>query len=132
VPFWPYRYELRVQWRDLDAAGHVNHAVYLTYMENARTTAYFELVGAERANELDIILARAVVDYRSAATMFDELVVEVTPGRVGETSFTLRYIITEKKSGRLLAEGETVQVFYDYAKQEKKKVPDALRAKLAP
>lgn len=129
--FWPFRYDVRVEWRDLDAAGHVNHAVYLTYMESARTAAYFALTGAARASDLDIILARAVVDYRAPATMHDELAVEVTPGRVGDTSFALRYRIVEKKTGRVIVEAETVQVCYDYAKNEKKKVPAALRAKLA-
>lgn len=131
VAFWPFRYDVRVEWRDLDAAGHVNHAVYLTYMESARTAAYFALVGGKRAPDLDIILARAVVDYRSAATMHETLTIEVTPGRVGETSFALRYVVREKASGRVVVEAETVQVCYDYAKNEKKKVPAELRAKLS-
>lgn len=132
MSFWPFRYDVRVEWRDLDAAGHVNHAVYLTYMESARTAAYFALSGGKGAAQLDIILARAEVDYRSAATLHDDLAVEVRPGRVGGSSFTLHYTITQKKDGRVVVEGETVQVCYDYAKNEKKKVPEALRAKLAP
>lgn len=131
VSFWPFLYNVRVEWRDLDAAGHVNHAVYLTYMESARTAAYFALVRGKRASDLDIILARAVVDYRSAATMHDELVVEVRPGRVGESSFTLLYTIREKKTGRVVVEGETVQVCYDYAANAKKRMSDPLRARLS-
>ena len=131
VSFWPFVYDVRVEWRDLDAAGHVNHAVYLTYLESARTAAYFALMGGRRAADLDIILARAVVDYRSAATLHDALAVEVRPGRVGATSFTLEYAIRDKKDGRVVVEAETVQVCFDYAANEKKPVPDELRAKLA-
>lgn len=127
---WPFLHEIVVTWRDLDAAGHVNNAVYLTYMETARTTAYLQMRGKERAMDLDIILARASLDFRSAATMGDTLVVEMKPGRVGETSFAFTYRITDKATGRLVCEGESVQVCYDYAKQQKKPVPPELREQL--
>lgn len=127
---WPYRHELKVPWRDLDAAGHVNNAVYLTYMETARTEAYLRLREGTRPQDLDIILARTCVDFRSPANFGESLVVEVTPGRVGESSFVLGYVIREKSTGRLVAEGESVQVAFDYAKQQKKRIPDGIRAKL--
>lgn len=100
-------------------------------METARTVAYLEMRGGKRARELDIILARASVDFRSAASMGDTLVVSLTPGRVGDTSFTLLYRITQKETGRLVCEGESVQVCYDYATEQKKAVPAEVRAQLA-
>lgn len=129
--FWPFRAEVKVTWRDLDAAGHVNNAVYLTYMETARMECYFALTGGSRAVDLDIILARASVDFRSAATLGDTLVVEVRPGRVGETSFVLLYTVKDKATGRLVAEGESVIVAFDYAKNAKRPLSPELRAKLA-
>ncbi|HVM46181.1 MAG TPA: thioesterase family protein [Candidatus Thermoplasmatota archaeon] len=132
MPFWPFRHEVRVEWRDLDAAGHVNNAVYLSYMESARVAAYFALTGGARAHDLDIILARTSIDFRSAATMGETLVVTVTPGRVGETSFALSYVLTDKATGRVVAEAESVQVCYDYARQQKKKLAPEMRARLAP
>lgn len=127
---WPFVHEVRVEWRDLDAAGHVNNAVYLSYMESARVAAYFVLTGGSRAEDLDIILARTTIDFRSAATLGETLLVELRPGRVGASSFALSYAIREKATGRLVAEGESVQVCYDYARAAKKPVPDALRARL--
>lgn len=130
-PFgWPVEVEVRVPWADLDAAGHVNNANYFTYMETARVEAYFRLRGGREWRDLDIILARACCDYRSPATLNETLVVRVTPGRVGGSSFALRYEIREKASGRLVAEGESVQVMFDYATQRKKPVPPDVREKL--
>lgn len=128
--FWPFRTRIKVSWRDLDAAGHVNNAVYLTYMETARVEAYFALTGGRRAEELDIILARASVDYRSAATLGDTLVVEVRPLRVGESSFTLGYTLLDEATERLVAEGESVLVTFDYAASRKKPLPPSLRERL--
>lgn len=129
--FWPFVHDVRVEWRDLDAAGHVNNAVYLSYMESARTAAYLALKGGGGAHDVDIILARAVIDFRSAATMGDRLRIEVRPGRVGTSSFTLHYRIVEMATTRLVAEGESVAVAYDYEKKEKKPLDARLRAMLA-
>lgn len=131
VHLWPFRYERRVEWRDLDAAGHVNNAVYLTYMESARTAAYYSIIERQRPEDLDIILARASVDFRSAANLHETLVVEVRPGRVGETSFVLLYTVREKESGRLVAEGESTQVSFDYAAGAKKPIPPRVREALS-
>lgn len=128
--FWPFRIRIDVEWRDLDAAGHVNNAVYLSYMETARVRAYFALTGGQAAKDLDIILARATVDFRSPATLGETIEVEVRPGRVGETSFVLAYTLRDAASGRIVAEGESVLVSFDYARQTKRPVPDALRARL--
>lgn len=131
LPPVPFRTRIKVAWSDLDAAGHVNNAKYVTYMETARVELYFALTGGSRAPALDIILARTLIEHRSAATLGDVVIVEVTPGRVGETSFTLHYRMTDEATGRLIAEAESVQVAYDYAKQAKKRVPDNVRAWLA-
>lgn len=130
MSFWPFRYNVRVVWRDLDAAGHVNNAVYLTYMESARTAAYYAMTGGQEPRDLDIILARATIDFRSPASLHDDLVVEVRPGRVGSTSFVLVYDVREARTGRLVAEGESVQVAFDYAKNQKRPISEPLRAKL--
>lgn len=128
--FWPVIVEVKVPWRDLDAAGHVNNAVYFSYMETARAEAYLRMRGGDRVADLDIILARATCDYRSPASFGETIVIEVRPLRLGDTSFALAYTMREKTSGRIVAEGESVQVAYDYGTQTKKRVPAAVRARL--
>ena len=36
-----------VRWRDVDALGHVNHAVFLTYLEEGRDAFYQPTLGAD-------------------------------------------------------------------------------------
>lgn len=131
---WPVTVEIVVPWSDLDAAGHVNNAKYFSYMETARCDAYYQMKGLTPAQAgpaaLDIILARASCDFRSPASMGETLQVRVWPTRVGGSSFGLRYELREKSTQRLVAEGESVQVTFDYAKQAKKPVPDDVRAAL--
>jgi len=124
---WPISVEMRVPWRDIDVAGHVNNAVYFSYMETARVEAYLAMLGKDDPEDLDLIVARAACDYHSPAYMGETLVVKVWPTRVGNTSFTFKYELKDKASGRLVAQGETVQVMYDYVKRSKKPIPPELR-----
>lgn len=130
---WPVTIEVKVPWGDIDGAGHVNNARYFTYFETARVEAYFRMTGrtaTSRIGDLDIILASTRCDFRAQANMGDVLLVSARPTRVGDTSFTLAYRVERKGDGALVAEGESVQVCFDYEKQQKKRVPDAMRKAL--
>lgn len=134
---WPVTIEVRVPWSALDAAQHLNNAVMFSYFEEARVEAYFRAKGLDPAaarwdpRDLDIILARTSCDYRSPAAMGETLRVSTWPTKVGASSFALAYRVEERSTGRLVAEGESVQVCFDYATQRKKAIPDELRAALS-
>ena len=125
-----YRHRLPVRFRDCDAMGHVNHAVYFTYLEQCRLTYWRERTGAP-SPYTRVILARAECDYRAPAVFGDELEVRLTVGDVGRTSFTLLYEIVNVASRGLVATGKTVLVSYDYATAKPVPLTDATRALLA-
>ena len=122
---FPFVYRETVRFRDLDAMGHVNNAVYSTYLEQARI-AFLEPGGAEIAS---MILARLEIDFRSPLSLGETVEIELTPTRVGTKSFELAY---EMRSGeRVVAEAKTVLVAYDYERNESKPLPDEWRKLLA-
>ena len=124
-----YRHRLSVRFRDCDAMGHVNHAVYLTYFEQGRLTFWREVTGSSSPHTR-VIIARAECDYRSPAHFGDELEVRVGIGEIGRSSFALVYDIVHVVSDRLIASGKTVMVSYDYEKGESTPLPPATRALL--
>lgn len=114
-----------VRFRDVDAIGHVNNAVFLTYLEEARI-AYLLPLGAEVEN---MILARVEIDFRAPLRMGDELEIGVRPAGVGKKSFELEY---EVHSGNTVAaEAKTVLVSFDYESGESVEVPKSWREALA-
>ena len=121
-----FRHRLPVRFRDCDAMGHVNHAVYLTYFEQARLTFWRERTGTA-APHTRVIIARAECDYRAPAHFGDELEVRVGIGAIGRSSFTLIYEIAHAVSGQLIANGQTVMVSYDYDKGASIPLPHATR-----
>lgn len=106
--------ELPVRFSDTDAMGHANNAAYLSYLEEARFEYLRRLFDLKDWKRVSIILARVEIDYRSPAFAGETLVVGIRTSKLGGASFEATYTITEKASGRVVAEAKTVQVWYDY------------------
>ena len=109
-----------VRFRDVDAMGHVNNAVFLTYIEEARI-AYLLRFGAEVTQ---MILARAEIDFRAPLRDGDELEIGVRPAGVGTKSFELEYEV--RSADAVAAEAKTVIVSFDYESGQSVDVPRAL------
>jgi acyl-CoA thioester hydrolase len=122
-----FRVAVPVRFADLDALGHVNHAAYLTYFEEARSAYYFRLVGRAGVASLAFVVAEACCRYRAPAFYPGDVEVGVRMAEIGEKSFRLEYEARDRATGRLLAEGHTVCVAYDHARRASVRVPDELR-----
>ena len=127
----PVQIPIQIRWRDLDALGHVNNAVYVTYFELARLAYVRALLGADAPidphtllpTDFEFILAEVTCHYRSPATLGDQLTAAIWVAQVGRKSFVFEYRITDEVTGRLVAEGCSTQVWYDYAANESRSVP---------
>jgi acyl-CoA thioester hydrolase len=118
-----------VRFRDLDAFGHVNNAVYQTYLDDARNALLAHLGLARGVAEITMILARVEIDFRAQANVGDELEIGVRPARFGTKSFDLQYEL--RANGRVVAEAKTVLVGYDYEAGATIELPDEWRRSLA-
>ena len=122
--------DLRVRFRDLDARGHVNNAVYLTYFETARMMMWSEMTGTVELQGREMIVAEITCTYKSPALFNEVLDIRVTPAAIRRSSFIIHYRITERTSGRLIVTGRSVQVAFDYAENRSVSVWPELRAGL--
>jgi acyl-CoA thioester hydrolase len=122
-----FTHRLDVRFRDCDPMGHVNHAVYLTYLEQCRFRFWRHLTGTPPGQRAGIIIARAEMDYRSPALPGETLDVGLNVAEIGRSSFTLTYEIDEVASGRRIADARTVLVTYDYEANAVVPVPPTIR-----
>ena len=120
-----YLHRETVRFRDLDAMGHMNNAVYATFLEQARLA----FLSGNSAQVTDMILARLEIDFRSPLELGETVEIAVTPSRVGTKSFDLDYVM--RAGGRVVAEAKTVLVAYDYAQARPVELPDEWRERLA-
>lgn len=117
---FPFVHHERVRFRDCDAMGHVNNAVYSTFLEEARIGVLEGLA--------QFILARVEIDFRSELRMGEEVAIASRCSRIGEKSFELEHEI--RAGGRLIAEAKSVLVGYDYQRGASVPLSDAIRERL--
>ena len=118
-----------VRFRDLDPMGHVNNAVFLTYIESARAAFLQHLGAVQTLEDLAIIVARIEIDFRAPVRFGDKVDVSVRVSRFGDKSFDLAHELRVGET--LVAEAESVLVTYDYERREPVSIPAAWREKLA-
>ena len=122
--------DIFVRFRDTDAMGHVNNAVYLSYLESARQKYWEALTGLKDFTKIDLILAHCAIDFRSPAKVGEDLIVRTRVSRLGRSSFDFTYRIEEKIGGRLVAAARTVQACFDYEKGKVKRMNPEIRKKI--
>jgi acyl-CoA thioester hydrolase len=126
-----YRYvhTRAVEFNDLDAAGHVNNAKYLEFLETARIDYLRHVLGIARLEDLAVIVARVEIDFRAEAQFGETLQIGARVPRVGTKSFDMEHEV-RAEDGRLVAESSTVLVAYDYERGETRLVPEAWRQRI--
>lgn len=104
-----YDVELAVRYRDLDTMGHVNNAVYATYLEQARTSYIEDIVGRE-IGEIGLALANLEIDFNHELTFREHVTVALRTTKVGESSVTMEYEIRAGDTVAASASSVTVTV----------------------
>ena len=131
---WPISTEIKVNWGDMDALGHVNHSVYAKWMETVRMMYFSEIGMMNLYDDSNIgpILARIEIDYELPIVFPDVVTVSTSVSRIGNSSFDMRYKIeSQSNNGKSAATGIVVCVVLDYSSGIPHKIPLKLRKSIA-
>lgn len=127
-----FKLTVPVRFRDLDALGHVNNSTYFTYMEEARKEFFRQVFSCRKATDFPFILAEISCRFVRPVQMEDLEVGQVLwLSHIGRKSFTFKYRIYRLDDPDwVFAEGESVQVFYDYAAGRTEEIPASFRTEV--
>jgi thioesterase-3 len=109
----PPRYSLEARSYEIDLYGHVNNAVFVSWLEHGRLVwlrdrgMTYESI--PEAMGVHIVVVALQLAYKAEVVTGDRLVVSTDVVRVGNSSFTFAHRI-EFEDGRLAAEGEVTMV----------------------
>lgn len=109
---FPFHYETKTRWKDMDSFGHVNNANYLTFIEDARITLFKRWKLNEKSKSL--IVASIKIDYLNQLKHPCEMVIGQRISRIGNKSFDIESVIFEKGSNISFAFSLITCVCYDY------------------
>ncbi len=122
---------LEVRWRDLDALGHVNNSVYLTYLEQARVHYLSDLgLVSDGVDDIGMILAEVTCTYHAPLSLGEQVTVWTRVSELRNSSFIFEYRM-EGGDGRLAATARSVQVCYDYRAGRSMPIPERWRATIS-
>jgi acyl-CoA thioester hydrolase len=119
------RFPVVTRYPDYDTKGHVNNAVYLTYFEAAKHMLWRDVW--KRNPDPPFVVAEATVRFLSSAMIGDPLQIDITTAEVRNKSWIWKFTITDARDERVIAEGRTVQVMYDYATRSSIPIPPDVR-----
>ena len=121
---------MRVRSYELDAYGHVNHAVFLNYFENARVD-YLAQKGMSFRSLMEegciFIIVRAEVDYIKPLIESDRIEIVGEIEKVGNTSITIRQEMSRLPERELVCRGRFVAVFVDRTSGDPTPVPESFK-----
>ena len=113
---FPFHYSLQTRWIDMDAFGHINNAVFLSYIEDARVTYFkrWNLYDQKRS----IILASVKIDYLRPLNHPSNLIIGERITNIGNKSFDIDSVVFIKDEKDPVASSIITCVCYDYNKGE--------------
>lgn len=125
-----FSHTLEVRYNDLDTMRHVNNAVYLTYIEQARS-AYLTAACQWDWSSLNIVLAKTEISYRRSIHYHHKPTIWIRTSKLGRSSITQEVIISEKdRPDMVFAEANVVLVHIDPKSGRPLPLPDYIRSRV--
>jgi acyl-CoA thioester hydrolase len=131
--FVKFKYKCEVRFRDVDGLGHVNNAVYHSFLEQARCHLFAQIDlfdPKDGITDLPLILARTEIDYCRPAFYPDVLVVETYISKIGNKSFTMEYEVVDQTSDKTVVKASAVLVWYDHESDQSQLIPANVKQRL--
>lgn len=128
---YKYKTPIPIRFSDIDAVGHVNNAIYLTYFEIARLNYWREIINWN-LRENGVIVGRSEVNYLKPITLDDEIVCYVRTTRIGNSSFDMMHLLARvtPNGEEICTTGKTVCISYDYSLNKSVSIPLKEREKM--
>lgn len=122
-----YSTTIELRFSDLDAYGHVNSAVYFTYLETARVKLFSTFFREVSEQGIFTVVARAECDFKIPIMLYDELIVTLWIARIGRSSFDLEYRLHDSHE-KTYATARTTMVCFDSINNETVPLPESIKA----
>lgn len=116
--------DVEVQLRDIDRLNHVNNAVVVTYLQQARIEYFDDLVDYVN-QDIDVVVATQTMEYHHPIEWGDTVTIELRVTDIGSSSMTVEYRV--RVGDTVCAMAETVLVTFDRDTQESVSLPDNWR-----
>ncbi len=118
---------VHVRFRDLDALGHVNNAVYHSYVEEARVAYFDKVVGTRHDwDAFGVLLARTEINYLKPIHFKEDITCGIEIISLGNTSIEVAFALFKKLNSDDMEEvcsGKNILVCRDHTTNSTAPIP---------
>lgn len=110
-----YSCSLAVRWGDMDAFGHVNNALYLRYLEEARVQMLVNMLGNQITDgDFATVVINVSCTFLKPITYPDSVRIDCYVGELGRSSFMTWYeVFALSAPNEMASEGSAKVVWMD-------------------
>ncbi len=128
-----FKFPLQMRWNDLDALGHVNNAIFITYFEVARGSYMMEACPGWDWTKQMFLIGKVEANFHKELLLTAEKTeVWMRTASLGNKSFILEYVVVSQKNGQTVvhASGSSTQVMFDMKTRTTVAIQDWIRERL--
>lgn len=118
-----------LRYADTDRQGHVNNAVFVTFLESGRVAILYDPKKSLAPEGCSFVIARLVLDYRAEIRWPNEVAIGTMVTRLGQSSLTFGQGLFVDNN--CVAVAETVIVLMDEKTRKSRPLPEATREELS-
>lgn len=122
-----YSIPIELRFSDLDAYGHVNSALYFTYLETARVKLFDDFFREVTSLGIFTVVARAECDFKMPIMLYDKVIVTLWIAKMGRSSFEIEYRLHDDNE-KIYATARTTMVCFDNVKKMTVPLPEGIKA----
>jgi acyl-CoA thioester hydrolase len=124
-----HEHVIQTRWTDFDALGHLTHAAYPVFLDEARDAYLTATVGP--FSEWPCVVVHVSIDYLlEVRHPTPAVTVRTAVGEIGRTSVTFTHEVVGPE-GHVVAEGKGVVVAFDPETRSARRIGDDERRRLA-
>ena len=116
---------------DIDEQNHVNNTVYLRWVQDVATAHWQALASAEAQAAIGWVVLRHEIDYKTSATLDDEIVLRTWVGKATRLTFERFTEIRRKSDRQVLSQARTVWCPIDVKTERPTRVSAEVRARFS-
>ena len=125
-----HKVKIKVRFSDLDAMGHVNNATYLSYLEEARISYFYNILNIPQDSlAFNAVVAKIDIDYLNELHLSEDVDVYTRLVKFGQKSLDVEHLVITKRNGEIVvaARAMTKLVSYDYKKHRSIDTPEYVK-----
>jgi acyl-CoA thioester hydrolase len=125
---YPFKTHDKLRYRDTDRQGHVNNAVFTTFLETGRVEILFKVIRPLAGPNSSFVIVHLELDFIAEVNWPGTVDIGSRVAAIGNSSVKLQQGLFQ--NGVCVGTAETVMVLVDETTRRPKPFPEAARAQL--